>query len=112
MHRSHAQRSIGLTFAAAVAATAAGCARSSEKNAAHPAQPVMRVEVVRPERHTVRRTVAEPGQLQAYETTPVHAKVAGYVRAVSVNIGSAIKKGQVLAELWVPELEAELKQKR
>ncbi|HEY2154036.1 MAG TPA: efflux RND transporter periplasmic adaptor subunit [Isosphaeraceae bacterium] len=70
------------------------------------------VEVVKPERHTVRRSVGEPGQLLAFETTPIHAKIAGYVRNVSVNIGSEIKKGQVLAELWVPEIEADLQEKR
>jgi RND family efflux transporter MFP subunit len=101
-------------FAAAVvaAAVAAGCERSTEKQAGHPAQPVTRVEVVRPERQTVRRTVSEPGQLEAYETTPIHAKIAGYVKSWTVNIGSEIKKGQVLAELWVPEVEADLGEKR
>jgi RND family efflux transporter MFP subunit len=73
---------------------------------------VTQVEVVQPERHTVQRTVSEPGQLEAVESTPVHAKIAGYVQNVSVDNGSEIKKGQVLAELWVPELQAELKQKR
>src|SRR5205814_7243151 len=76
------------------------------------AEAVMRVEVVRPERHTVQRTVGEPGELEAYETTPIHAKIAGYVQNVSVDIGSEIKKGQVLAELWVPEIEADLQEKR
>jgi RND family efflux transporter MFP subunit len=72
----------------------------------------MRVEVVRPERHTVQRSVAEPGRLEAYETTPIHAKIAGYVRNVAVDIGYPIKKGQVLAELSVPEMEADLQEKQ
>jgi RND family efflux transporter MFP subunit len=103
---------VRLAAAAVVAVVAAGCDRSIEKKAGHPAQPVTRVEVVRPERQTVRRTVSEPGQLEAYETTPIHAKIAGYVRNVSVDIGSEIKKGQVLAEIWVPEVEADLGEKR
>ena len=57
------------------------------------------------------RSVGEPGQLQAFETTAVHARIPGYVKGWTVNIGSAVKKGQVLAELSVPELEAELRQK-
>jgi RND family efflux transporter MFP subunit len=73
---------------------------------------VARVEVVRPERQTVRRTVGEPGQLQAFETAEVHARIPGYVKAWTVNIGASVKKGQVLAELSVPELEAELRQKQ
>jgi RND family efflux transporter MFP subunit len=102
----------GLAGAAVAAAVVAGCERSTDKKAGLSAQPVTRVEVVRPERHTVQRAVGEPGQLEAYETTPVHAKIAGFVRSVSVDIGYEIKKGQVLAELWVPEVEADLQEKR
>jgi RND family efflux transporter MFP subunit len=103
---------IGLAIGAATVATTVGCERSAEKKTGHPAQPVTRVEVVQPERHTVQRTVGEPGQLQAYETTPIHAKIAGYVKNWTVNIGYEIKKGQVLAELYVPEVEADLQEKR
>src|SRR5512135_3519684 len=112
MPQSHFRRTIRLALAAAITVTAAGCERSSEKKAGRSAQPVMRVEVVQPERHTVQRTVGEPGQLEAYETTPIHAKIAGYVKDWTVNIGAENKKGQVLAELWVPEVEADLQQKR
>jgi RND family efflux transporter MFP subunit len=103
---------MSLAAAAVAAAVAPGCQRSAEKKAVHSAQPVMRVEVVRPERHTVQRTVSEPGQLEAYETTPIHAKIAGYAQSVSVDIGYEIKKGQVVAELWVPEVDADLQEKR
>jgi RND family efflux transporter MFP subunit len=110
MPKSYFRHMIGLAIAAA-AAVAAGCDRPSAGKTDHSAQPVMRVDVVKPERHTVQRSVSEPGQLEAYETTPIHANIAGYVRTVNTNIGSEIKKGQVLAELDVPELEAEVKQK-
>ena len=56
--------------------------------------------------------MGEPGELQAFETTAIHAKIAGYVKNWTVNIGATVKKGQVLAELSVPELEAELRQKQ
>ncbi len=94
-----------------VAAVTAGCERPSETKTVHKAQPVMRVEVVKPARHTVRRSVGEPGQLVAIETTPIHAKIAGYVRKMNVNMGEEIKKGQILAELHVPELDAEFRAK-
>ncbi len=60
----------------------------------------------------MRRVVEEPGQVEAFEVTAIHAKVAGYVRSWSVNIGSKITKGQVMAELDVPEAEAEAERKR
>ena len=100
---------------AASPALAAGCERPSEGNlspGARAAPALARVEVVRPERQTVRRPVAEPGQLLAYETTAIHAKIPGYVKQWTVNIGAEVKKGQVLAELLAPEMEAELRQKR
>jgi RND family efflux transporter MFP subunit len=111
MTRSGFRNLISLAITAA-AAVVAGCERSSEEKIGHPAQAVMRVEVVKPERHTVQRSVGEPGQLVAVETTPIHAKIDGYVQTVSVDIGSEIKKGQILAELSVPEVEADLQEKR
>src|SRR5437016_2358244 len=102
----------GLAATTILLALAAGCEHASERQGGQAAPPVMRVEVLRPERHTVRRTVGVPGELQAFETTAIHARIPGYVKNWTVNIGAAVKKGQVLAELWVPELEAELQQKR
>jgi RND family efflux transporter MFP subunit len=61
---------------------------------------------------TIRRTTEEPGQIEAAETTPLHAKLAGYVERVAVDIGDKVKKGQVLAELRVPEVVAALKEKQ
>lgn len=75
-------------------------------------EPITKVVTVIPERATLRRTSEQPGQIEAAETTPIHAKLAGYVRTVSVDIGDRVKTGQVLAELWVPEVEAESKQKQ
>src|SRR2546421_636350 len=89
MHESYYRNMVSLAIAVAAAA-AAGCERPTEKKAVHPALAVLRVEVVKPERHTVQRSVAEPGQLQAYETTPIHAKIAGYVRSVNVHIGYVV----------------------
>jgi HlyD family secretion protein len=105
----------GLAAAAVLMATVAGCERASEGKPGHAggaAPPVAKVDVVRPERQTVRRSVGEPGQFQAFETTALHAKIPGYVEKWTANIGDPVKKGQVLAVLAVPELDAELRQKR
>ncbi len=96
----------------ALMALAAGCERSPQDTAGPAKQPVRSVDVVHPERHTVRRTVGVPGELQAFQTTPIHAKIAGYIKDWTVNIGAKVKKGQVLAELWEPEMEVDLLQKR
>jgi RND family efflux transporter MFP subunit len=69
------------------------------------------VRVVTPERAIIHREVSQPGAIEAFEETPVFAKVAGYVKKWHVDLGDGVRKGQVLAELSVPELEVELEQK-
>ena len=51
-----------------------------------------------------------PGTLQAYVSTPIHARVSGYVKSWSVDIGTRVKTGQVLAEIDTPELDQQLAQ--
>jgi HlyD family secretion protein len=101
----------GLAATTTLLALAVGCEPSPKREAGKASPAMTRVEIVHPERHTVRRSVGEPGELQAFETTPIHAKIAGYVKNWTVNIGAVVKKGQVLAELSVPELNAEIRQK-
>jgi RND family efflux transporter MFP subunit len=117
MPRSVSRELRDLALVSAVLAGAIGCqgwsdAEPSKKASGQSPGAATRIEVVRPERRTVRRTVGEPGELEACETTPIYAKIAGYVQKVNVDIGSEIKKGQVLAELWVPEVEADLREKQ
>jgi RND family efflux transporter MFP subunit len=44
------------------------------------------------------------GQFQPYQEVDLHAKVSGYIRKISVDIGDRVRQGQVLATLEVPEL--------
>jgi multidrug resistance efflux pump len=52
-----------------------------------------------------------PGQVKADEEAELGARVPGYIQKVQVDVGDQVRKGQVLAELSVPELEADLKGK-
>jgi RND family efflux transporter MFP subunit len=49
-----------------------------------------------------------PGELLSYEKVEVHPKVSGYIKQIKVDIGSVVKKGQVLAIIEAPEIEANL----
>src|SRR5207248_3319943 len=69
------------------------------------------VTTTHPEPRTMRLAVAQPGQIEGFEQTPLFAKVAGYVRKYHADIGDRVRAGQVLAELSVPELDEELRQK-
>jgi multidrug efflux pump subunit AcrA (membrane-fusion protein) len=69
------------------------------------------LQTVRPVRQALRRTFEQPGQIEGFEQTPLAAKISGFVKKLHADIGDAVRKDQLLAELYVPEAEEELKQK-
>jgi HlyD family secretion protein len=88
----------------------AGCAKPSPPSVE--AEKVPEVAVVSPARTSLHWTVEQPGDIETYEETPIVPKIAGYVRKWNVDIGDHVRKGQVLAVLWVPDMVAELNQKK
>ncbi len=62
------------------------------------------VSVVKPVRRTIHYTVEQPGRIEPFEQTPIHARITGYVRSVGVERGAKVKRGDLLAELDVPDL--------
>ena len=48
------------------------------------------------------------GVFQPFQEIDVHGKVSGYIRHIYVDIGDRVQKGQTLAVLEVPELQAEV----
>ena len=65
------------------------------------------MQVTSPRRGDIHRFVTLPGSLRANQQVTLHAKVAGYLRSISVDRGDAVKAGQVIAELDLPELAAD-----
>jgi multidrug efflux pump subunit AcrA (membrane-fusion protein) len=53
-------------------------------------------------------TLTVAGEFQPYQEVELHAKVSGYIRRINVDIGDRVKKGQVIATLEVPELNAQV----
>jgi RND family efflux transporter MFP subunit len=72
---------------------------------------VPEVTTARPERRALVLSTTQPGRIEAFEQTPLLAKIAGYVETLSVDIGDSVKKGDVLVRLSVPELLDELHEK-
>jgi RND family efflux transporter MFP subunit len=64
--------------------------------------------VARVQRRTLGATLTIAGEFKPFQDVDVHAKVAGYVRKIYVDVGDHVKEGQVLAVLEVPELAAQL----
>lgn len=59
-------------------------------------------------RQAVTNTLSIAGEFLPYQEIELHAKVAGYIRKINVDIGDRVKAGQVLAVLEVPELNAQV----
>jgi RND family efflux transporter MFP subunit len=64
--------------------------------------------VARVERHNLGNTLTIAGEFKPFQEVDVHAKVAGYIRVIKVDVGDHVKEGQTLAVLEIPELAAQL----
>jgi RND family efflux transporter MFP subunit len=64
--------------------------------------------VVKVQRGTIDNSLTISGTFKPFQEVDVHAKVAGYIQAIHVDVGDHVKTGQTLAVLEVPELAAEL----
>lgn len=83
------------------------CGPSSKvEAAAAPAGPV--VAVAKASRVDLARNFEIAAEFHPYQEINVYAKVPGYVKQISVDIGDVVKAGQLLAVLEIPELTADL----
>ena len=109
---------LGLFANGALIALSAGCTQTSvaETKPQSPGQaaerPLDRVTAGTPQRKTLELYTTQPGRIEAFETTPLYPKLAGYVEEVLVDIGDRVESGQLLLRLSVPELHDELQQKQ
>jgi membrane fusion protein (multidrug efflux system) len=68
----------------------------------------MIVETALPRRGAIARTVTLPAfRILAYQEATLYSKVSGYLKTIGVDKGSVVSKGQLLAEIEVPELLAD-----
>ena len=91
---------------AAVAALA-GCSAQGEPKAEKAPQSRQRVAVQKPQLVRMDRNLELSGEFRAWQQADLHAKIAGYLRELNVDIGSRVRAGQTIAVLEVPELAAE-----
>jgi RND family efflux transporter MFP subunit len=68
------------------------------------------VVTVAPTRSAVGEDLVLPGAVQAYSEARIYARTNGYLKSWSVDIGSRVKKGQLLAEIDAPEVDQQLAQ--
>jgi RND family efflux transporter MFP subunit len=78
---------------------------TTKAQAAAPTAPTVEVTKVVSKKLTI--TTRLPGELQAYEAVDVFPKITAYVDSISVDRGSRVKAGQLMARLVAPEVAAQ-----
>jgi len=68
------------------------------------------VSITHPQPVPASETITLPGNIAAWFTAPIYAQVSGYVKAWHTDYGALVKKGDVLAEINAPALDAQYKQ--
>jgi len=56
------------------------------------------------------RTIELPGNITAFDQATIYARATGYIGSRNVDIGSKVKKGDVLAKIAAPDLDQQLAQ--
>jgi RND family efflux transporter MFP subunit len=95
--------------AAALAAVSA-CSRPHAQPSDPGADDRPVVAVAKVSRGDVVQTLSVTSEFRPFEEVDVHAKVAGFLKSISVDVGDHVEAGQLLAVLEIPELQDELQQ--
>ena len=106
------------TLAALAFLLAAGCGRSESakdpamgKDAVDGLGKTAGITIVQPQQRDIRMMVVQPGSIQAFEVTPIYSRISGYVDKYRFNIGDHVKTGDILLDMWIPDVVEQLAQK-
>jgi RND family efflux transporter MFP subunit len=105
-------RGIQMMAVTAFALATFSCNQAPVHDQGHPGDttaPAQTVEVTRVTRQDLSRGVTLTAEFKPYQEVEIHAKVAGYVKQINVDVGDHAKAGDVLATLEIPELQDDLK---
>ncbi len=70
--------------------------------------PAQKIEFTTVAQKPVSRTIELPAEIAPYLSVSLHAKVPGYVEKISVDRGSRVREGDLLAELSAPEMASRI----
>jgi RND family efflux transporter MFP subunit len=88
------------------AATETELARTTDEAA------VPTVNVIHPTAGAPDQALVLPGNTQAFSDTSIYARTNGYLKRWYFDIGAHVKRGDLLAEIDTPEVDAQLRQAR
>jgi RND family efflux transporter MFP subunit len=103
---------LALALAVVAYGVVSRAAQSSRLHAATEAHAVPTVAVVTPGSADDQAGLELPGRLEAYIRAPIYARVPGYLKSWTYDIGGKVKAGDVLAEIDTPDLDQQLSQAR
>jgi RND family efflux transporter MFP subunit len=70
------------------------------------------VTVQKPSRSPPTHELILPGDVSAFIEAPIYARTNGYLKNWYTDIGTPVKKGQLLAEIETPEVDQQLRQSK
>lgn len=73
---------------------------------------VPQVLVLQPQPNVLGDTLRLPAHLEAWSKAPIHARVSGYLKDWTQDIGAKVSAGQVLAHIDSPDLDQQVAQAR
>jgi len=96
---------LSVVLAAALAACSGSADRAVEAGA-----PAITVGITKVVKKSLGNRITLSSELVPFQEIDVYAKESGYVKKLSVDFGSRVKAGQVMAILEIPELQAQLQE--
>jgi RND family efflux transporter MFP subunit len=70
------------------------------------------VAVMHPKLGAPQSEIVLPGNIQAFNDSPIYARTSGYLKKWYVDIGARVKASQLLADIETPEVDQQLDQAR
>ncbi|QLH33496.1 MAG: biotin/lipoyl-binding protein [Cyclobacteriaceae bacterium] len=92
-----------------VAETLSSCNNTPEKESTHASTvSVDSLKSFKLKTERLDKNISLPGELLAYERVEVRPKITGYIKQLKVDIGTNVRKGQILAVVDAPEIQSRL----
>lgn len=108
-----ALKCLSACLAIAIAVSSVNCGkRDIARAGANPQAGLPEVAVAKVSRRPMSRDLTISSELVPFQEIDVYAKESGFVSKLYVDYGTHVKKGQLMAVLEIPELQAQLQEDR
>ncbi len=105
-HSPRTQVLLSLCSFSILTASLAGCHHHDDTDESSQTKPLAVVAMAA--RSPLQNTLNVAGEFLPMQEVELHAKVAGYIKKINVDIGDKVHAGEVLATLDIPELTAQV----